>query len=243
MKIILLALFSVFTTFLMANGAEELGGNLRIFPKDHNTFFVVNAQKKVDDAVISRLVSATLNQFNIDIRYIKGNAPQVENAGAKLKELGANGAMWIIDNPNYPITLGACEDGWAYVNVFPLATEAEVKKTESRLLSAICRIFANIHNVGDSMMMPACVMRPSRGVKGLDNLVCHEYSPEAIGKVSAGLRAAGYKTANIGTYYDACEGGWAPAPTNAVQKKIWDEVHQLPTKPLVILPESQRRKR
>ncbi|MBR4617332.1 MAG: hypothetical protein IKO55_17115, partial [Kiritimatiellae bacterium] len=78
--------------------------------------------------------------------------------------------------------------------------------------------------------------------EGVDNLVCATYSPEACSKISNFLALAGYKRCNVGTYYDACEEGWAPPPTNAVQKAIWDKVHQLPTKPLTIKRESAKRK-
>ena len=37
-----------------------------------------------------------------------------------------------------------------------------------------------------------------------------------------------------GTYEAAVKQGWAPAPTNDIQKAIWDKVHQLPTKPIQI---------
>ena len=35
-------------------------------------------------------------------------------------------------------------------------------------------------------------------------------------------------------YRQACQEGWAPAPTNAVQRAIWNKVHQIPDSPLVI---------
>jgi hypothetical protein len=34
----------------------------------------------------------------------------------------------------------------------------------------------------------------------------------------------GIKPARMTTYRKACEEGWAPMPTNSVQKAIWDEV-------------------
>ena len=41
-------------------------------------------------------------------------------------------------------------------------------------------------------------------------------------------------------YRKACEEGWAPAPTNDVQKAIWDKVHAMPTEPIKIKPETKK---
>ena len=36
------------------------------------------------------------------------------------------------------------------------------------------------------------------------------------------------------SYQKACEEGWAPLPTNDVQKAIWDKVHAVPKNPMKI---------
>ena len=36
------------------------------------------------------------------------------------------------------------------------------------------------------------------------------------------------------THKKACQEGWAPAPTNDVQKAIWEKVHAIPDKPMTI---------
>ena len=41
-------------------------------------------------------------------------------------------------------------------------------------------------------------------------------------------------------YKTACREGWAPAPTNDVQKAIWDKVHAMPTEPIKIKPEEKK---
>ena len=50
----------------------------------------------------------------------------------------------------------------------------------------------------------------------------------------------GVSTLRFATYWQACKEGWAPAPTNDVQKAIWDKVHSLPTAPLKIAPEPKK---
>jgi hypothetical protein len=36
------------------------------------------------------------------------------------------------------------------------------------------------------------------------------------------------------TYRKACKEGWAPTPTNDVQKAIWDRIHATPKNPMKI---------
>jgi hypothetical protein len=48
------------------------------------------------------------------------------------------------------------------------------------------------------------------------------------------LKAIGITKKVVKTYLDACEEGWAPAPTNDVQKAIWDKVHAAPKNPMKI---------
>ena len=48
------------------------------------------------------------------------------------------------------------------------------------------------------------------------------------------LLRSGIKTWTRVTYKDACEEGWAPAPTNEFQKAVWDKVHSAPKTPMKI---------
>lgn len=220
---------------------EQDGGELRLMPKNHKTFLFVDAQSAVGNMPLKAVLGNIRCFMDFDCRTQKGTAPDLRNVPAALGTLGADGAIWIVDDPTLPISLSAVEDGWGVLNVAKLK-DADVKKAERRVTCALLRLFASMFDVGDSTMMPGCVMRPASGVDGLDKLTCHEYSPEAASKVRSGLEAAGYKFAHVGTYYDACEQGWAPPPTNAVQKAIWEKVHKMPTNPIRILPESQRKK-
>ena len=59
---------------------------------------------------------------------------------------------------------------------------------------------------------------------------------------AAGGRALGIVPPRKTTYREACEQGWAPKPANAVQQKVWDEVHAMPTEPMKILPKSKQKR-
>lgn len=48
-------------------------------------------------------------------------------------------------------------------------------------------------------------------------------SPMSMKMIVANCNKRGIPTLRHGTYRSACEHGWAPAPTNDVQKAIWEE--------------------
>lgn len=226
--------------------SQDLGGEITLWPKDPGLFVFVDCQSELKGQALNKTIKALADDFNIDIRKINGdNSPfDLRLVPNNLKCLGAKGAIWIVSDVSLPVVLTAPEDGWGVLNVAPLMMDSpDAIKLEKRVVKFVNRVFGNINGIGDSVMMPACVMKQAIGIKGVDALVCATYSPEANSKIAAYLSKSGYKQRKRGTYYDACEEGWAPAPTNAVQKKIWDKVHQLPTKPLVIVPESKRKKK
>lgn len=206
---------------------------LTVWPKDHGTFLFISAQNVVDDAVPKRITRMMVDYFNIDIRFQRGESPDIRAVATALTKLGVRGAIWIVDDPLLPLTLGACEDGWGFVNVRAAMADKPTKDTlEWRVHKLLLRLFGDIHNVGQTVMVPHCVMMKAVGLKGLDALECREYSPEPIGKILEYMLEAGYKQCNVGTYTDACAEGWAPMPTNAAQKAIWDKFHQLPSQPI-----------
>lgn len=246
-KLIALQIILSITSFGYANTADtDFGGTITMWPKNPGLFVFINCQKAINEKVIFRPVEMIKDDFNVNIQSQSGNEKEfdLKRIPAELKGLGANGGIYFINDPSLPISLAAAEDGWGVLNVAPIISDSpDSEKLNKRLQKLINRLFANIHGIADPIMMPACVTKPAIGLAGIDALICTTFSPEANSKITAYLHKAGYKQRKVGTYYDACEEGWAPPPTNEVQKKIWDKVHKLPTKPLVILPESKRKSR
>ena len=249
MKLQALAFVSVALAAAVArsgtDGNGEFGGDITVWPDNAGLFLFVDTQSRIEGGAVEKPIAELAADFNIDIRRIAGAPGEVDvrKSPAELKGYGAKGGIWIVDDPALPVSLAAIEDGWGVLNVAPiLSDEPAAAVLALRVKKYINRLFADLHGIGDPVMMPACVMKPAVGMKGVDALVCSTFSPESTGKIISALASAGYKQRKFGTYYDACEEGWAPAPTNAVQKAIWDKVHQLPTKPIKIQPPDARRK-
>ena len=83
-------------------------------------------------------------------------------------------------------------------------------------------------------------MEPVYRLSDLDSITFPVISPEAMSKIMGVCTKRGIEPIVDGTYKDACEAGWAPMPTNDVQRSIWQKVHEMPAEPLKILPEKTK---
>ena len=79
-----------------------------------------------------------------------------------------------------------------------------------------------------------CVMKPARNMAELDAMPNKFIHPATFFKARPYFDMCGVTPARKGTYESACQQGWAPAPTNDVQKAIWEKVHAIPDKPITI---------
>ena len=223
------------------DGYAEWGEVIELWPENAGRFALVNAQSKASDKIVEAAETQLTRVFTIRFAPSKGKMPEIREVPAELKRLGAKGGIWLVDDPKLPTVIAACENGWGLLNVGALAVDnPDEKKLEGRLVKELNRLFAYIHGASESMMVPGCVTKPAHGLEGLDKLTCSQISPEAYTKIGTYLRQSGYKMKLTGYYREACEQGWAPAPTNAVQKGIWDKVHQLPKAPIKIKPETTK---
>ena len=165
----------------------------------------------------------------------------VEVVGSPTATKNPTGAMIaVIDDPAQPTILVAPEDGWATLNVAKLKSDkpsAELLKL--RLHKEFWRTFAYLMGAANAQQQP-CLMRPITSVADLDSHKVAVLSPGPMGNVAASMSMMGFARSEFATFRKACEEGWAPAPTNDVQKAIWEKVHAMPTEPLKIKPETKK---
>ena len=91
-----------------------------------------------------------------------------------------------------------------------------------RTRKELWRAFAYLMGAANSTF-EHCLMKTVTNLSDLDALKETVVSPEPLGKVMAHAQKLGMKTLRTATYKKASEEGWAPAPTNDIQKAIWDE--------------------
>lgn len=169
---------------------------------------VDNSQKALEDAVVAPLVAAARRTTRLPIELNGTNRVSVTIEICKCEKLPALGI--------FP------EDKKAVVNVAKLSADnpsAEV--LSSRVEKEIVR--AALMVLGSGYSPTVCYATPVFSLADLDKMSPRNVSPDTMMHISATSRL-GIQTISYASYRKAAEEGWAPAPTNDVQRAILKEV-------------------
>lgn len=208
---------------------RESGGMLTTTFKNTKKIYFVNAQKKVSKDLVEltrqRMDAALKTPIDITEGIFNFASPEIYG------EL----SLYIIDDEKLPMSLIAPEGRWAFVNVAHLSSgrgkktpffEARFKKEVARIG---CMLFGNIGSTYNGNLLSF--------IENADGLDCYE--SDAL-PVDSAMRCARYLI-NLGvkpyrriSYRKAVAEGWAPTPTNDIQKAIWEKVHAMPKNPIRI---------
>ncbi|MBO7721861.1 MAG: hypothetical protein J6T01_05600 [Kiritimatiellae bacterium] len=220
-----------------ARRAAEEGGVLERKGVSQGKIVFIDTQTAVDKSVVIGAVE------NFDRMIRRYDIHVVRESPAKPAELkartGASVAVILVFDDDTPSMLVSPDERWAVVNFKKLeeglkSEEAKKKFFHSRCSKQLQRAFVAACG-GINSSFKGNIMSVT-SIPDLD--LCVDMLP--VDRVSAAneyMKAIGMKPRRLVFYSTACEEGWAPAPTNAVQKKIWDDVHKLPSKPITIDPE------
>lgn len=213
------------------------GGYVQI--KGKGCVSAIDCRSTAVEGDIAKAVDKIRDLFNIEFAFRPGKPFSIATARTQLADAKGNVAVFIIDDATLPISLVASEEKWAMFNVAQLrqdnpSPERLKNRIEKMFMRQCCRILGS-----DENKSPECVLYPVRSVDDIDRIESLDLSIGPYMAIGEVLSCRGIEPIEIGTYRDACELGVAPAPTNAVQKAIWDEVHRLPTEPIVIKPETK----
>jgi len=150
-------------------------------------------------------------------------------------KLVGNASLFVVDDAALPTLLLAPESAWCVLNVAPLAKGAGEKPQffEARVKKELTRAFALLagaqtSNYPNSLM--GCITKP----EDLDRFVDNVLPVDVPARFPDYVAGYGVKPDKKVSYRKACEEGWAPQPTNDVEKAIWTEIHAVPQKPMKI---------
>ncbi len=219
---------------IRAKNIARVGGLLNLRGTPSGKILFVNAQKRVSTEEFKPV-------YAMNARRLKGaeawkdetTAPTMATASSYMKNEKASFAVFIVDDPALPMSLMALESGWAFVNVGALAAD----NPKPELLTHRTQVeFARVFSIlcgGASSQFPSPIMNTISKPRDLNN--CTYEVPVDVGnKMNAYCENRGVRGVRYTSYARACEQGWAPAPTNDVQKAIWDKVHATPKNPMKI---------
>ena len=126
------------------------------------------------------------------------------------------------------------DNATAIVSIKALSADKPSRQVlETRVCKELWR--ALIYTLGGgNTFVQQCVMKQVSSLAELDALPSKTACPDAFMRVTESAKALGIQPVRRVTYRQACKEGWAPAPTNDVQKVIWEQIHQIPDKPITI---------
>lgn len=210
------------------------GGYVRKENSAKGAYVILNAQKLVGSSAISKVLD-TIDQSLAIKSFIKDvNGVTVDNIADLIKGANATIGVGLIDDPTHPSLLIAPESGFAIINVRKLSTnKVSDNVIESRVRKEILRVLAFTTGCAYTTMVDP-LMRDVTKPSDLDALPSENFGYEILNKFSNSAPLYGLKPWYSTTYKRACEEGWAPAPTNDIQKAIWDRVHAAPKNPMKI---------
>lgn len=205
---------------------KHTGGFITRREPNPGMFAFVNAQRSFDEGKFSEDISEMCRICKID--YVLTNRAEsvsLSNAVEALKDTRANAALFIVDDVAIPTTLlFAPESRWGIVNIAALKKDSPASEAlEKRVCREIWRGFSIVAG-SYTTETPHCVLAPVASLQDLDNLDGNTFSPEPLTRMEKNLRRLGIKPYYRCSYKAAVKQGWAPAPTNDVQKAIWDAV-------------------
>ena len=220
------------------------GGKLRKPGVGKGKFVVFNGQDRVADDVVFASVKVVANQLKVDaeLKRFDGKV-SAKNADALLKASGGSSCVFVVEDAESPVTvLTAPESRWSIVNVAALAADnAATNFVNARVRKEAARGLLFASNAYDAQNAGS-LMSYVTSLHDLDDFNGATAPLDVLNRVIRAMPKMGMERWEIRTYHDACEEGWAPAPTNKYQKAVWEKVHALPTDPIVIKSDKAKNK-
>ena len=181
----------------------------------------LNAQTQVPVAKLEATCHELARIFHASV-YVRESKPLDMNSIRRV--LGHRVVIAICDAPGYPDILTAPDENWAIINMTEItrdkpSTEVLAKRLDKQMQRAF-----GFTCGGSFTGHKACVMKPARTNAELDSITGYLIGPDIFANVASYIYQLKCAPGGTCTYLDACKEGWAPAPTNDIQKAIWEKV-------------------
>lgn len=204
-----------------AKNRVETGGIVYSLPKG-KVIEVINRQSVVPQSSLQAAADSVKFHSILPINFVSEKS---DKAGVVIE---------IVNEGSAPVILAAPDNGWAKLNVARLMEDVPTDIIRNqRVVKQFWRTLGAAMGVGVSAFQP-CLMRNMTTLKDLDKCKVDRPGPSTLNSINESALFFGIEPLKVASYMKACEEGWAPAPTNDVQKAIWDKVHATPKNPLKI---------
>jgi len=228
---ILVVLFSISTqaSAKEPTALQKIGGIVVESMAGRPEVVILDMQKSKSESKVASEVAASMQvMFRIPVREIE-NAPATAGqdplavAASLATQTNRVAAIVLCEDVKLPSLLIAPEGRWAVVNIAPLKADAPSPKVlEARVRKEIWRAASFAMGAANSAF-PLCLMKPVFKPTDLDALPVSMISAEPLSGIRQQFKAQGVVPVRQSSYRKACEEGWAPPPTNDIQRAIWEK--------------------
>ena len=207
---------------------KKLGGHVINKGTMKGKFIFINTQTAIPEEPLRETAKSMADFLLSDFSLQHSDTPvSFVDATKTIKASGATAGVVIGKDAAMPALTIVPDSLCAYINVTPL--EGDAKLSPRRVRLEMWRALGYLYGID----FEGCMLHPVKTIDELDELP-NALSQEALYHITHTLEQSGITPSTRATYRTACKEGWAPAPTNDVQQAIWNEFHELPSKPITI---------
>lgn len=207
---------------------KKLGGHVINKGTMKGKFIFINTQTAIPEEPLRETAKSMADFLMSDFSLQHSDSPvSFVDAAKTVKASGATAGVVIGKDAAMPALTIVPDSLCAYINVTPL--EGDAKLSPRRVRLEMWRALGYLYGID----FEGCMLHPVKTIDELDELP-NALSQEALYHITHTLEQSGITPSTRATYRTACKEGWAPAPTNDVQQAIWNEFHELPSKPITI---------
>ena len=215
---------------------QETGGMVDIPPQ--GCVLVANCQNKLSASIFSEQIERLKSVTHVNFKTISVGKFDLFTTVNELKEQEkASVAVFIVDEPNLPISIVAPEENWGIVNIAVInGNDCDNTTLTSRAQIAFMR--TSILTLGAWTNDGNSILKGITDFSQLDSIKGRTMTLFEIRDIMNHLLLLGVKRGYTTTYRQAYMEGLAPAPTNDYQRAIIEQVkadkERGPTNPIKI---------
>lgn len=232
------------TPEIMALMQERQGG--LISPKTNGKTFLLIDARGADDGFLDGYVEDLKRVFHVPLTAVRKDPPAEADLFAAAngnKTAMSPAVVMIVKRDKAPVLSIYPEEAVGVVNVSALS-DKDANVCRDRMAKEVSRAIGltlgAYVSAGPTGRVSGGVLMPVHSPKDLDAIEGIGFSTMQNNGAYAAVKSLGLQAAKPVPYAVAVKHGWAPAPTNDIQKAIWDKVHAMPTAPLKIKPEAKK---
>lgn len=220
-----------------------------VYPKTNGkALLLVDARGGEDDGFVTEFAREMKRGFYLNVAT--NRKPFVQDGdlfkfAAAQKNNDNPAVILIVDVERKPTLSVYPEDAVGIVNVASLKG-MDAARFKERLSKELWRGMAlslgGFAATAPNGRIVKSILSPVYSTADLDAIAVRGLSPHQCNAIYESVSAIGLQAAKPVSYKMACTQGWAPPPTNNIQRAIWDMVHALPSQPIKIKPETTKQK-